>query len=82
MSIESVLASLEAPEGAPASERDWTTEPLGELIEHICATHHAYTRGAIARIPQLLNKVCSVHGARHAELFRNPGDVRMRWRRN
>jgi regulator of cell morphogenesis and NO signaling len=70
VSIESVLASLEAPEGAPVSERDWTTEPLGELIEHICATHHAYTRGAIARIPQLLNKVCSVHGARHAELFR------------
>ena len=63
-------ASLEAPDEAPASERDWTTEPLGELIEHICATHHAYTRSAIARIPQLLNKVCSVHGANHAELFR------------
>ena len=71
MSIESVLCIAgSAGKGAPVSERDWTTEPLGELIEHICATHHAYTRGAIARIPQLLNKVCSVHGARHAELFR------------
>lgn len=73
VAIDSVLASLEAPDQTPASDRDWTTEPLGELIEHICATHHAYTRGAIARIPQLLNKVCSVHGANHAELFQIQG---------
>ena len=54
------------PPRAPA--RDWQTEPLADLVAHIRDTHHAYTRDALARITQLLDKVCSVHGANHPEL--------------
>lgn len=49
--------------------RDWTWEPLGELISHISRTHHKYTRDEIARLIPLLEKVASKHGANHPELF-------------
>jgi regulator of cell morphogenesis and NO signaling len=67
--LETVLAALESPEGAGA-DRDWATLPLGELVDHIQSKHHAYTREAIARIPQLLDKVCAKHGPHHPEVFR------------
>src|SRR5436309_293461 len=67
--LDSVLDSLEAAAvPAPAPARDWQTEPLADLVAHIRDTHHAYTRDALARISQLLDKVCSVHGANHPEL--------------
>src|SRR3954469_11261320 len=68
--LDRVLASLDtaAAGPAPAVDRDWQTEPLTELVAHIRDAHHAYTRDALARITQLLDKVCSVHGANHPEL--------------
>ena len=67
--LDEVLRSLEAAAvPAPAAARDWQAEPLGDLVAHIRDTHHVYTRDALARITQLLDKVCSVHGANHPEL--------------
>lgn len=66
--IDRVLAALEAPDASPANH-DWATEPLGELVDHVRNTHHAYTRDAIARIPLLLDKVCAKHGQNHPEVF-------------
>src|SRR3954471_9654382 len=66
--LESVLRSLDAAAPTPTPDREWTTEPLAELVGHIRDTHHVYTRDALARITQLLEKVCSVHGANHPEL--------------
>ncbi len=65
--VENVIKALESPESV-SGNRDWATEPLGELVDHIRTTHHAYTREAIARIPLLLDKVCSKHGQNHPEL--------------
>src|SRR4051812_26238709 len=65
--VEQVLASMEAAP-APDAIREWLLEPLAELVAHIRNTHHVYTRDALARITQLLEKVCSVHGANHPEL--------------
>ena len=70
--VDKVLDALEAahPSG-PASSTDshWQTEPLGNLISHIKNTHHKYTREEMARLGPLFDKVCSVHGERHPELF-------------
>jgi regulator of cell morphogenesis and NO signaling len=68
--VENVLRALKeeskpAPEG---SLPDFTRGALGELIEHILATHHAYVKKEIPRLHQLLNKVVSVHGKNHPEL--------------
>jgi regulator of cell morphogenesis and NO signaling len=50
--------------------KDWNSEPLADLIDHIVESHHAYTREELDRLDPLLAKVCSVHGQRHPELLR------------
>jgi regulator of cell morphogenesis and NO signaling len=69
--IDQVLDELEmADETARAAQqtRDWSREPLSELISHIKRTHHKYTREEAARLAALLQRVCSVHGKNHPEL--------------
>jgi regulator of cell morphogenesis and NO signaling len=68
--IEDVLAALEAGQPAPAGERDWSQEPLAEIIGHIKNTHHVYTAETIARLRVLIEKVVAAHGERHPELRR------------
>ena len=70
--VDEVLGALEVLDHsgqALAKDSDWQKEPLGNLIFHIRTTHHQYTREAIARLGPLFDKVCSVHGERHPELF-------------
>lgn len=72
ISIDQVLDTLEmSEEQARAAQqvRDWNREPLSELIAHIKNTHHKYTREETVRLTALLQKVCSVHGKNHPELF-------------
>jgi len=71
ISVDQVLKSLEeAQQSSPANSKDrnWQTEPLGDLISHITTTHHTYTRNQIARLGPLFAQVCSVHGNNHPEL--------------
>jgi len=70
--IDEVLDALEmGHRSGPASpkESNWQAGPLGDLISHIKDTHHKYTREEIARLDPLFDKVCSVHGEHHPELF-------------
>ena len=70
--VDQVLKSLEETQlSSPAgsTDRNWQTEPLGDLVSHITNTHHKYTRDGIARLTPLLAKVCSVHGTNHPELL-------------
>lgn len=46
----------------------WTDSDLGELCDHIEATHHAFLRTELPRLTQLVEKVADVHGAKHPEL--------------
>ncbi|HZQ22206.1 MAG TPA: iron-sulfur cluster repair di-iron protein [Terriglobales bacterium] len=73
--LDSLEMALNARRAASA-DRNWQTEPLSDLIEHIKATHHKSTRDAIARIPPLLDKVCSAHGKNHPELIHVRGVFR------
>jgi len=72
VSFDEVVDSLEMEEEtarAAHQVRDWQSEPLSELIAHIKSTHHKYTREETVRLAALLQKVCSVHGKNHPELF-------------
>jgi regulator of cell morphogenesis and NO signaling len=74
--VDSVLQSLQAEEQktlAAQPQRDWVRESLAELMAHIQATHHKYTREQIARLGPLFEKVCSAHGKRHPELLQMRG---------
>jgi regulator of cell morphogenesis and NO signaling len=71
-SLDQVLDALEMEdETARAAQPvpDWQNEPLSGLAAHIKNTHHKYTREEIVRLTTLLQKVCSVHGKNHPELF-------------
>jgi len=70
--FDEVIDSLEMEEEtarAAQQVHDWQVEPLNELILHIKNTHHKYTREETVRLTALLQKVCSVHGKNHPELF-------------
>ena len=72
VSLNTALDSLDIEEETSRSTRqvhDWLSEPLSELVTHIINTHHKYTREEIVRFTALLQKVCSVHGRNHPELF-------------
>lgn len=67
LDLDAVVATLESTAGA----RDvaaWSQMGLGELIDHIVGTHHAYLDDALPRLDALASKVADVHGGRHPEL--------------
>jgi regulator of cell morphogenesis and NO signaling len=69
--VEQVRDSIEmAAEAARAAapDRDWNSEPLAGLIEHILDTHHKFTRAELARLGPLFEKVRAAHGGNHPEL--------------
>lgn len=71
LSVDEVIDSLELAEQtarAKQKDRNWQAEPLADLVAHILATHHKYTREEIARLGPLFDKVVSVHGKNHPEL--------------
>jgi regulator of cell morphogenesis and NO signaling len=49
-------------------DRNWVEAPLGELIDHIVNTHHAYLGEELPRISNLTTKILRVHGEHHPEL--------------
>jgi regulator of cell morphogenesis and NO signaling len=72
ISVDQVLDALEMEEETARTAKqthDWQSEPLSELVAHIKNTHHRFTREEAAHLNALLNKVCSVHGKNHPELF-------------
>jgi regulator of cell morphogenesis and NO signaling len=63
LSVDEVLAALASASntGVP-SPVDWTQTPLGQLIDHIVSTHHAYMKQELPRVASLAQKVVNRHG--------------------
>jgi regulator of cell morphogenesis and NO signaling len=51
-------------------ERDWPSEPLGTLIDHVLSTYHAPLREELPRLEFMAAKVSRVHGANAPYLVR------------
>jgi regulator of cell morphogenesis and NO signaling len=49
---------------------DFNSWPLDLLVDYIEKTHHRYVEDKTGIILQFLNKLCSVHGTNHPELFK------------
>ncbi len=69
-SVDEVVRALEQGAGASAAPKagDWSTAPLGELVDHIVDKHHAYVKSEVPRLQALIAKVVGVHGQNHPEL--------------
>jgi regulator of cell morphogenesis and NO signaling len=69
LSVDAVLAELAEPAAdAAALSSAWTAMSAADLVDHLEATHHRYLWEELPRLSALLEKVTSVHGARHPEL--------------
>ena len=66
LDVDAVIAELTA--GADQPSPAWTTMAADVLVDHIEATHHRYLWQELPRLSALIDKVTSVHGARHPEL--------------
>ena len=49
-------------------EKDWNEAPIGELVEHVLDTHHAYLWSELPKISEYVIKILRVHGENHPEL--------------
>ncbi len=78
LEIEKVLCSLETAFSSAKTEHEpkFPSGSLAQIIVHIKNKHHKYTREEIARLSALFEKVCSVHGERHPELFETRNQFR------
>ncbi len=69
IALDEVVAALEtAANSAAPLPVDWSNAPLGALIEHIVATHHAYAKRELPRLAELAQKVVNRHGDLQAHL--------------
>lgn len=50
--------------------KSWNEAPLVDLVAHIEAKHHSFTRSELERLAPLMEKVLKVHGGHHPELAR------------
>lgn len=65
-----VLVELERREAeGNGDETRLTGMGLGELVDHIVETHHAYLREELPRLSFLVEKVANAHGNAHPELL-------------
>lgn len=65
-----VVSDLNALLHAPSENTtDYTSWPLDLLTDYIEKKHHRYVVEKTLEIKPYLNKICSVHGGRHPELF-------------
>jgi len=66
--ISRMLDEVEAPR-PDASVADFRSMRLGELTDYIVKKHHVFTMHEVQRLKELLDNVCSAHGANHPELL-------------
>ena len=63
------LNDTPAAKAADAVHTNWNEAPLGELVDHILAKHHTFTKEQLSRLDGLLTRVEAAHGARHGEML-------------
>ena len=72
---ESVMQEIERPQAPDASERDWQTAPLDEIVKHIVGTHHEYLKLELPALGNRMNKVLAVHGPKDQQTLSRLADV-------
>jgi len=75
LSPDDIKREIEQAQAASVTDRDWQAAPLDELVSHIVSTHHAYLRQELPVLGTRMEKVLSVHGARHPQIFPRMAEV-------
>ena len=64
--LEDLVAMIKKKSESTTDYQSWPLDLLADYIEKI---HHSYVQEKTIEIQPYLDKICSVHGARHPELF-------------
>jgi regulator of cell morphogenesis and NO signaling len=70
ISFPAIVSAIEASTAQPSEELDWTSEPLGSLVDHIVRTYHDPLREELPRLMAMASKVSRAHGAKAFYLAR------------
>lgn len=72
LKLEDVSSAIEKSAGKIGSALafNWKNKTMTELVDHILAVHHPFTRDQLGRLKILSEKVKTVHGTGHPELSR------------
>lgn len=71
LDANTLLDELEAVLNSKSDQSiDYKSWPTDLLIDYIEKKHHRYVEAKIPVLRQFLDKLCSVHGERHPELFK------------
>ncbi len=71
LEVNALLSELQAVLRSSSDQSiDYKSWPLDLLVDYIEKKHHRYVEAKIPVLIQFLNKLCSVHGARHPELLK------------
>lgn len=69
LEVGEVIRELERREaGRGGEDCGLSRMGMGELVDHIVETHHAYLKEELPRLSFLVDKVANVHGESHPEL--------------
>jgi regulator of cell morphogenesis and NO signaling len=68
--LSAIANDFTALEETPSGQKDWNTETLENLINHIVDTHHQYLRDDLPRLFHLTQKVASRHGEKDTHLYK------------
>ena len=69
LSFPAIVADIEASARTEIADRDWSTDPLGTLIDHIVTVYHRPLREELPRLEAMAAKVAAVHGSKAAYLI-------------
>jgi regulator of cell morphogenesis and NO signaling len=67
--LQRSLEQIEAASQPQAGSKDWQAETVASLANYIKDKHHTFTREELDGLEPLLEKVCSVYGAKRPELY-------------
>jgi regulator of cell morphogenesis and NO signaling len=67
--LEELIQELQGKAQKDPEETDFRSLSQADLIDYIVSVHHAYVREFSPQIKNFLEKLCSVHGENHPELF-------------
>jgi regulator of cell morphogenesis and NO signaling len=68
--LSAIANDFKALEETPSDQKDWNTETLENIINHIVDTHHQYLRDDLPRLFHLTQKVASRHGEKDTHLYK------------
>lgn len=71
LDIKPIMEKLQAisSDVDPSSGIDFNSWSLERLADHVEQTHHNFVRSEIPLLQQRIDRICTVHGARHPELL-------------